>query len=82
MQLTLSAHHVHNQHPRALDAVENPARRLAQLTVAGTSELRNLWTAVRMPPQLLNAMQGSLHECTGSDRILDGYVIGDGVQIG
>ena len=64
-----------------VETVQDPARRLHDLPVAGALQLRDTWAAFRVRFQLLDMPEDPLHQCRRCKGILDGNIVGDGVQV-
>ncbi len=62
-------------------AMEYTARRLHDLTVAGTLELLRLTATLRVGCQLLHMSKDALDNIRGGSGTLQGNVVGDRIQI-
>ena len=77
----LCTHDMQDKNLLAIEAVENPARWLNNLTIAGTPKLPWPTAALRVIGQLPHMIDDALDEFRGSYRILQCDVVGDGLKI-
>jgi hypothetical protein len=78
-QFAFAAHYIHYVNRFTFPPIEYAARRFNYLTVAAAAELARFGSAFRMKNQLIDVPEYSLDQFTGSRRIIERNVIGDGV---
>ena len=76
-----NSYHVENTNPPGVGAVKDPAGRLDDLPIAGTTELGRDGSALRMPLQLFDMFEDSLDEAACSLGVVESDIIRDRVQI-
>src|SRR5690606_6919734 len=78
---SLRAHDVQDENLVPIVAIEDATRRLHNLPIPRLPKL--LWpaTALWMIGKLLHMGKDALDQLRGSDRVLQCYVVGDGIQI-
>jgi hypothetical protein len=69
-QEAFSSHHVEDENTVGVLSVENPARRLDNLSVSPTSKFRRLRPTSRMVDELIAMMKDTLHQGARRIRIL------------
>lgn len=65
----------------AVKTIENAARRLHDLAIAGLAEFLRPTAAVRVVGQLPDMVEDAFDQLGGRNRIFQGDVIGNGIQI-
>jgi hypothetical protein len=73
---------VENPNPLAVGAIKDPARRLDNLPIAGTTELGRYGSALGVPFQLFDMFEDSLDETPRSLGVVESDIVRDRVQIG
>jgi len=80
-QEAFSSHQVKDEDAIGVLAVENPARRLDNLSVSPSSKFRRLRSAARMVDELINMMEDALHQRARRVRIFQCNVVCDCIQV-
>ena len=77
----LTSHHMEDPSPLAVKTIKDPAGRLDNLPVSGTTELGRDGSALWTPFQLFDLFEDSLDETARSLGVIESDIIRDGVQI-
>jgi len=77
----LTSHHVEDPNPLAVKTIKDPAGRLDNLPIAGTTELGRYGSALGMPFQLFDMLENALDEMARGLRVVESDIIRDRIQI-
>ncbi len=77
----LTAHDVKDEDCLAIEAVENATLCLDNLAVTRLAHLRRTGTALGLLHKLLDVLKNSLNQTPRGLRVIESYVIGNGIEV-